>query len=104
MDGVAYPSTNGNGTAVHDDTSAPAFDPSVFRSYLLPLLPPLFGATPSDLSSLLDADDFDERVGRFAGEGGGALYAIKHLDSPSSDEEEEPPVHAYELASQLTYT
>jgi dynein heavy chain 1 len=76
-----------NGSTSHDgstpppgeastSTSASSFDPSVFRSYLLALLPPVIGASPSDLESLFD-DEFDARVTRFASEAGGVLYVVK---------------------------
>ncbi|VDB86807.1 unnamed protein product [Peniophora sp. CBMAI 1063] len=109
MDG-AYAATNGNGTAVHDDApaasaAAPAFDPAVFREYLLALLPPLFGATQSDLESLVDAEGFSERVARFAGEGGDALYVVKRRETAEDAESEsEPAMYSYELASQLAYS
>lgn len=69
---------NGNGTAQPDGPveTAITFEPSVFRTYLLSLIPPLLGAAPEDLETLLD-DDFDERVTKFAGEGGGAIYVVK---------------------------
>lgn len=121
MDG-AYAGTNGNGTAAHDDTTpsaAPAFDPAVFRDYLLALLPPLFGTSRSDLVSLVETEGFDERVIRFAGEGGDALYVVKRRETSSdeadgvgvgvgvgvtSGEENEATVYTYELANQLAYS
>lgn len=76
--------TNGNG--IHNDSTPPPneptvafFDPEIFRSYLLALLPPVIGALPSDLEDLFD-HEFDERVTRFAGEGGGVLYVVKSKD------------------------
>ena len=72
---------NGNGD-LHDpipQESPIAFDPSLFRSYLLSLLPPIFGASPEELESIFD-DDFHERVSRFAGEGGGVIYVVKKKD------------------------
>ena len=75
---------NGNGD-LHDGISEPAisFDPSVFRSYLLSLLPPIFGASPEELESLFD-EDFDDRCSRFAGEGGGVVYVVKKRDEQES--------------------
>jgi hypothetical protein len=58
----------------------PPFDSSVFRSYLLALLPPVLGAAPSELESIFDDDEFDERVSRFAAEGGGVIYVVKVRD------------------------
>jgi dynein heavy chain 1 len=58
----------------------PPFDSSVFRSYLHALLPPVLGAAPSELESIFDDDEFDERVSRFAAEGGGVIYVVKVRD------------------------
>ncbi|RXW16544.1 hypothetical protein EST38_g9308 [Candolleomyces aberdarensis] len=102
------PSTNGSTS--HDgltpppgeastSTSASSFDPGVFRSYLLALLPPVIGASPSDLESLFD-DEFDARVTRFASEAGGVLYVVK---TKEDFEDDAPPLYAYHLTSQLTY-
>ena len=76
---------NGNGD-VHDPVLQPAiaFDSSVLRSYLLSLLPPLLGAPPEELESIFD-DDFDDRVSRFAGEGGGVVYVVKKRDEQESE-------------------
>lgn len=75
--------TNGNGTHTPPpaEPTVTLFDPEIFRSYLLALLPPVIGALPSDLEDggLFDAE-FDERVTRFAGEGGGVLYVVKAKD------------------------
>lgn len=75
---------NGNGD-LHDGISEPAisFDPSVFHSYLLSLLPPILAAPPEDLESIFD-DDFHDRVSRFAGEGTGVLYVVKKKDEQES--------------------
>lgn len=79
------PLTNTNG-ALHNDQAPvapesvapapPSFDPEIFRSYLLSLLPPVVGAVPEELDSLFD-HEFDERVARFAAEGGGVIYVVK---------------------------
>lgn len=74
--------TNGiNGTGPIHDEAAPSssFDPDIFRSYLLSLLPPVLGATPADIESLFDSE-FDERVARFASEGTGVIYIAKRRD------------------------
>lgn len=78
--------TNGNGAAPPLTSSisngdgpvdAPApFDVSLFRSYLLSLLPPVLGAFPDELVSLFD-DEFEDKVSRFAAEGGGVIYVVK---------------------------
>ncbi len=83
---------NGNGD-LHDAISEPAisFDPAVFRSYLLSLLPPIFGASPEELESIFD-EDFPARVARFAGEGGGVVYVVKKKDEQES--QSPCPLHA----------
>jgi hypothetical protein len=66
-----------NGSINHqepDPTSA--FNPEIFRSYLLSLLPPVIGAYLSDLESLFD-EEFDARVARFASDTGGVIYVVK---------------------------
>lgn len=90
--------TNG---ALQDGPVEPtiAFDPAVFRSYLLALLPPLLAALPDELESMFD-DEFDERVSRFAGEGGGVIYVVKKRDEADDDQ---PPTYSYSLTPQLTY-
>jgi len=69
--------TNGteqiNGNGVHDTN----FDTSVFRQYLLALLPPVLGATPDELEETLLDSEFDDRVTKFAAEGGGVVYVVK---------------------------
>ena len=50
-----------------------AFEPEIFRSYLLSLLPPVIGAYLSDLGSLFD-EEFDARVARFASDTRGVIY------------------------------
>lgn len=80
---------NGNGAFNHSNGDPPeaepappvaiSFDPDVFRSFLLSLLPPLFGATFEELEYIFD-DDFPERASRFAGEGGGVIYVVKKKD------------------------
>lgn len=86
MASVEAPLTNGsNGLhtngALQDGPVEPttAFDPSIFRSYLLALLPPFLAASPEEVESIFD-DEFDERVSKFAGEGGGVLYVVKKKD------------------------
>lgn len=83
MTSIDTPHTNGatNG-AVHDGetaitTSTPSpFDPTIFKAYFLALLPPLLAAAPHELDYLFD-DEFNDRVQRFASEGGGAMYVVK---------------------------
>ena len=78
---------NGNGNGdLHDGISEPAiaFDPPVFRSYLLSLLPPLLAASPEELESIFD-EDFHDRVSRFAGEGSGVIYVVKKKEEQESE-------------------
>jgi dynein heavy chain 1 len=72
------PVTATNGVLSHDVPIEPSstFDTSLFRSYLLALLPPVIGASPAELQSLFD-DEFEDRVSRFAAEGGGVIYVVK---------------------------
>ncbi|KAF9068581.1 cytoplasmic dynein heavy chain 1 [Rhodocollybia butyracea] len=81
------------------EAPAPFFDPEIFRSYLLALLPPVIGALPSDLVGIFDGE-FDERVTRFAGEGGGVLYVVKLRDD---EEDGESLAYHYQLTQYLTY-
>ena len=71
-------SSTSNGVPAHDGPvdAHPPFDVSVFRSYLLSLLPPVLGAYPEELFSLFE-DEFEEKVSRFAAEGGGVIYVVK---------------------------
>ena len=73
--------TTSTSTSEKGWVSKPAipFDPSVFHSYLLSLLPPIIGASPEELESIFD-DGFNERVSRFASEGGGVVYVVKKKD------------------------
>lgn len=109
---------NGNGNGIlHDNLADPSisFDSSVFRSYLLALLPPVVGASLEELESLFD-DEFDDRVSRFAGEGGGVIYVSKKRDEVEGEQsldqlqygdlyraEDVPPTYTYKLTPQLTY-
>lgn len=75
-----------NGVNGHDVPSTPepqaadsTFDPSVFRLYLTALLPPVIGVSPSDIETIFD-EDFDDRVAKFAGEGGDVIYVVKAKD------------------------
>lgn len=96
---------NSNGHLHHDDSPststsqnpvvAPTFDPNVFRTYLLSLLPPVLGATPNELEGIFaDEEAFEEKVLRFAGESaggasgsgsGGVLYVVKMRDGSSAE-------------------
>lgn len=81
--GVAHVNGNGNGNSIASeglsDGAASTFDPAILQEYLLALLPPMIGATPAELESLFD-DEFNERVHRFSGEGGGVIYIVKKRD------------------------
>ena len=74
MDPLAHTNGTTNGDASVE--SPAAFDPLIFRKYLLSLLPPVIGADPADLDTLF-VDEFDERAGRFATEAGGVIYIVK---------------------------
>jgi len=74
MDPLAH--TNGTTSGDASVESPAAFDPLIFRKYLLSLLPPVIGADPADLDTLF-VDEFDERAGRFATEAGGVIYIVK---------------------------
>lgn len=91
-----YPSTNGHGNgsahphSLHDTSTTPPppsstpnpsnqnsnstpFDPQIFKSYLLALLPPVLGAAPDELESLWeDREEFEERVLRFVSDTSGS--------------------------------
>lgn len=68
---------------VHSETPSAAaapsipYDPSLFRSYLLALLPPVIGASAEELEESLFDHDFEERVSKFSGEGGSVIYVVK---------------------------
>ena len=70
-----------NGSSIPHDEASPSssFDPAVFHTYLLSLLPPVLGATPEEIESIFDSE-FDERVTRFASEGTGVIYIVKRRD------------------------
>lgn len=77
-------SNGSNGLIPHENgivepTTIQPFDTSVFQSYLTSLLPPVLGASPDELDSIFD-DEFEERVSRFAAEGGGVIYVVKVKD------------------------
>ncbi|KAG2064001.1 cytoplasmic dynein heavy chain 1 [Suillus decipiens] len=96
------PLTNSNGALPHDSPvdTPPPFDTSVFRTYLESLLPPVLGTQPEELVGLFD-EEFDERVTRFAAEGGGVIYVVKTKDET---EEDVPQTYSYHLTSHLTYS
>ena len=71
----SLPPTNGSLNHQEPEPTS-AFDPEIFRSYLLSLLPPVIGAYPSDLGSMFD-EEFDARVARFASDTGGVIYVVK---------------------------
>lgn len=74
MDTTAHVNGDAGGPAAAE--SSASYDPTIFRKYLLALLPPLIGADLADLHTLFD-DEFDERVSRFANESGGVIYVVK---------------------------
>ena len=83
--------TNSNGIIPHDNLNgtivepvSQPFDSSIFRSYLLSLLPPVLGASLEELESIFD-DEFEERVSRFAAEGGAVIYVVKVRDEAEGE-------------------
>ncbi|KAH9066966.1 dynein heavy chain, N-terminal region 1-domain-containing protein [Lactarius deliciosus] len=93
--------TNGTSPIPHDEAApSSSFDPGIFRTYLLSLLPPVLGATPAEIDSIFD-DEFDERVTRFASEGTGVIYIAKRRDEVEDDM---PPTFSYLLTTHLVYT
>lgn len=92
MTSLDTPHTNGTSNGVAHDaeptittsTSSP-FDPAIFRSYLLALLPPFLAATPQELEYLFDDDEFDERVQRFVSEGGSSIYVVKKKEESDGE-------------------
>ncbi|KAF5382234.1 hypothetical protein D9757_008925 [Collybiopsis confluens] len=95
------PTTNGHSPDPHADSPAETpvfFDTDVFRAYLLALLPPVIGASPSEIQDgLFQLKDFDGRVSTFAAEGSGVLYIVKAKD------EVDDSIYHYSLSQQLTY-
>ena len=63
-----------NGTSTPPLTT---FDASVFKKYLLALLPPVLGADVNDLNESLFDEGFDEGILRFAAEGSTVIYVSK---------------------------
>ncbi|KAI9448759.1 cytoplasmic dynein heavy chain 1 [Russula earlei] len=96
--------TNGiNGTSPvppDEAASSSVFDPSIFHTYLLSLLPPVLGATTEEIESIFDSD-FEELVARFASEGTGVIYIVKRKDEVEDDM---PPSFSYVLTTHLAYT
>ncbi|KAI6146941.1 cytoplasmic dynein heavy chain 1 [Pisolithus thermaeus] len=86
-------------TIANDAAAPPTFDVSMFKSYLLSLLPPILGTSSEELFSLFD-DEFEERVTQFTADGGGMIYIIKIKEI----QKDAPPQYYYQLASQLTYS
>lgn len=78
---------NGHGPILGDGPIAETgstFESSIFREYLLALLPPVLGASLEELDTLFD-DEFDERVSRFAAEGGAVIYVVKVRDEAEGE-------------------
>lgn len=99
MEPPSTPPTNGHTNETPPVEPTVSFDPEVFRTYLLALLPPVIGATLAELDSLFD-DEFNDRVARFSSEGGGVVYVVKAKDEV---EEEAEQTYSYQLTPQLTY-
>ncbi|KAF9265453.1 dynein heavy chain [Marasmius fiardii PR-910] len=94
--------TNGHDTPEPPTPAPSLFDSSIFRSYLIALLPALIGASPEDLESLFDSE-FDERVTRFAGEGGNVIYVVKSKDEVEG-QDDSTPTYTYTLTPHLTFS
>lgn len=82
-------SNGSNGLIPHENgtvepTPIQPFDSSIFRLYLTSLLPPVLGASPDELDPIFD-DEFEERVSRFAAEGGGVIYVVKVKDESEGE-------------------
>lgn len=71
--------TNGHSTTEPPVEPSSSFDPAIFQSYLQALLPPVIGASPTELDAIFD-NEFNDRVMRFASEGGGVIYVVKAKD------------------------
>ncbi|PBK84870.1 cytoplasmic dynein heavy chain 1 [Armillaria gallica] len=99
MEPPSTPPTNGHTNEPPPVEPTVSFDPEVFRTYLLALLPPVIGATPAELDSLFD-DEFNDRVARFSSEGGGVVYVVKAKDEVQEEAEQ---TYSYQLTPQLTY-
>lgn len=66
------------------ETVGPAFDPAIFRAYLVALLPPVIGAAPEEIESIFDYD-FEDRVARFAADNGSVIYVVKQKDETDGE-------------------
>ncbi|TDL28910.1 hypothetical protein BD410DRAFT_738739 [Rickenella mellea] len=94
--------TNGvHALAADGPVTPPAtFDSAPIRAFLLLLLPPMLGASQEDLEDSLFDYEFEERISRFAAEGGGPLYVVKHKDEAEDDA---PPTYTYTITPELKY-
>lgn len=98
---LAPTSSDGPDVATNPAPATAPFDASIMREYLLALLPPMFGAQPRELETQIFDPEFEERVARFAAEGGGPLYVVKAKDEVEDDA---PPTYTYSINSTLTYS
>jgi hypothetical protein len=114
------PTTSVNGLHTPDLAQEPTtpspFDSSVFRDYLLSLLPPLLGAAHDELEATLFDDEFHDRVTKFATEAGAVLYVLKRKeDTPGTwlaprlatahiPSDDENISYSYHVVSHLTYS
>ncbi|KAG6819964.1 hypothetical protein H0H93_006940, partial [Arthromyces matolae] len=101
VDSEVAPNGLTNGTTNHEapESVTTQFDPLVFRSYLLALLPPVIGADPSELESLFD-EEFEEKVSRFATDSTSSMYVVKIKEEVEDDA---LPIYTYELTPHLVY-
>ncbi|KAF8919991.1 dynein heavy chain [Mucidula mucida] len=100
MDASLTPlATNGHSTTEPPVEPSSSFDPAIFQSYLQALLPPVIGASPTELDAIFD-NEFNDRVMRFASEGGGVIYVVKAKDEV---DDESVQTYTYHLTQHLSY-
>lgn len=125
------PETSLNGTAPLTNGAVPSastFDPGIMRTFLVSLLPPIFGASSEEFEASLFGEngsghntEFEDHVAHFTVEGGGPLYVTKIKEDGEGTRcfislplcaqiklslrtEDSPPTFTYTLSSQLTYS
>ncbi|EJD04235.1 uncharacterized protein FOMMEDRAFT_146241 [Fomitiporia mediterranea MF3/22] len=81
--------------------STVTLDPTVMRSYLLALLPPILGVEQSEFEDQVFDAEFEERVARFACEGGSPLCIVKRKVEAEGNS---PQIYRYQVTSTLTYS
>ncbi|KAL0062365.1 dynein heavy chain [Marasmius tenuissimus] len=94
--------TNGHESPATPEPPTSSFDPEIFRTYLSALLPALIGALPEELESIFD-HDFEERVARFAAEGGNVIYVVKSIKTKDEGEDDSVTTYTYTLTPHLAF-